>query len=95
MKRVCTRCQRHFTPEDLSRAESRGMEAERKARGLEGVRFVYYHCPCGTNDIFVDILPRPDEMREDFERRRAEMEALVRKMHGGNADAVVNPVAGR
>src|SRR5262249_43420143 len=95
MKRVCTHCQRPFTPNDLSRDESRGMQAERKARGVEGVRLVYYRCPCGTNDIFVDILPRKDESTEDFDRRRAEMEIVVRKMHGGHAKAVVNPVAGR
>lgn len=95
MKRTCTRCSRSFTPDDLAREESKGMEAERKARGLEGVRFLYYRCPCGTNDIFVDILPRADELMEDFERRRAEMEAVVRKMHGGHAVAVVVPVQGR
>jgi hypothetical protein len=95
MKRVCTRCQRQFTPDNLARAESRGMEAERKANGLAGVRFLYYRCPCGTNDIFVDILPRPDELPFDFERRRAQMEAVVRKIHGGHTEAVVVPVAVR
>ncbi len=95
MKRVCTRCHRPFTPEDLARAESKGMEAERKAKGLEGVRFVYYHCPCGMNDIFVDILPREDEFQEDFERRRAEMESTVRAMHDERVEAVVMPVTRR
>lgn len=95
MKRVCTRCHRPFTPDDLAREETKGMEAERKARGLEGIRFLYYRCPCGTNEIFVDVLPRDDELMEDFERRRAEMEAVVRKMHGGQTHAVVVPVEGR
>jgi hypothetical protein len=95
MKRVCTRCHRPFTKEDLARNESKGMESERKAKGLDGVRFIYYHCPCGMNDIFVDILPREDEIQEDFERRRAEMESTVRSMHEERVEAVVMPVARR
>jgi hypothetical protein len=81
MKRDCTRCRRPYTPQDLARTESRNMEADRKAAGLEGVRFLYYQCPCGTADIFVDILPLADEFVEDFEKRRAEMELIVRRLH--------------
>lgn len=95
MMRQCTRCQRPFTSEDLARAESKGMESDRKARGLDGFRFIYYHCPCGMNDIFVDILPRDDEFEEDFERRRAEMESTVRDLHDDSVEAVVVPVARR
>ena len=95
MMRHCTRCDRPFTAEDLARDESKGMESERKARGLEGIRFVYYHCPCGMDDIFVDIVPRDDEFYEDFERRREEMEAAVRTMHGERVEAVVVPVESR
>lgn len=95
MKRVCTSCHRPFTPDDLDRTESKGMEAERKARHLEGIRFLYYHCPCGMNDIFVDILPREDELQEDFEHRREEMEATVRAMHADQVEAVVVPVGWR
>lgn len=95
MKRVCTHCHRPFTPEDLARHESKGMESERKAKGLEGIRFVYYHCPCGLDDIFVDILPRDNEFPEDFERRRTSMETTVRRMHEESVEAVVTPVARR
>jgi len=94
MHRSCTRCQRPFSPKDLSRNESRNMESERKAAGLTGVRFLYYHCPeCSMNDIFVDILPLAGESREDFEGRRSEMESVARGLHGVEAEAVVNTVA--
>ena len=45
MIRECTQCHRPFTPKDLAKEESKGMEAERKARGLEGLLFRYYTCP--------------------------------------------------
>jgi hypothetical protein len=71
------------------------MEAERKAAGLEGVRFLYYRCRgCGTDDIFVDILPRDGEFVEDYERRRGEMEDVVRGLHAERVGAVVVPVRG-
>jgi hypothetical protein len=92
MKRECTRCGRPFTPPDLARTESKTMEADRKAAGLEGVRFLYYRCPCGMDDIFVDILPRPDEPAAEFDRRRAEMEGVVREMHAEHVQARVVPV---
>lgn len=92
MRRECTRCGRPFAPQDLAREESRNMEAERKAAGLEGVRFLYYRCPCGMNDIFVDILPRDDEFAEDFEQRREALEAAVRQLHAEHAEAQVVPV---
>lgn len=94
MKRECNHCGRQFTPADLARTESKNMEAERKAAGLEGVRFLYYRCPCGTAEIFVDILPRADELAEDFEHRRAEMEAVVRGLHGDQVALQVVPVKG-
>jgi len=93
--RNCTRCHRPFTAADLCRSESKGMEAERKAAGLEGVRFLYYRCPaCGTDDIFVDILPVQGESQGDYVRRRDEMEAVVRQLHREpvRAEAVVVPV---
>jgi hypothetical protein len=92
MKRECSHCGRAFTPQDLARSESRNMEADRKAAGLEGVRFLYYRCPCGIDDIFVDILPRPDEPVQDFDRRRDEMENVVRHMHSDSVQARVVPV---
>ena len=94
MQRECTRCRHRFTPGDLARQQSKNMEAERKAAGLTGVRFLYYDCPyCGASDIFVDILPLGEEAPEDFLRRRDEMEAVVRRLHDwqpcGPVDAVV------
>ena len=93
MHRECSRCHRAFVAADLSRAESRNMEAERKAAGVEGVRFLYYHCSgCGADDIFVDILPRDGESAEGYAARRAEMEAVVRTLHTEGVVAVVVPV---
>jgi hypothetical protein len=70
------------------------MEAERKAAGLEGVRFLYYHCPiCQMNDIFVDVLPCPGESLDDFQRRQQEMEAMAHQLHADQTEAVVVPVS--
>ena len=88
----CTRCGRPFAPEDLWRDESAGMEAERKAAGLEGVRFLYLHCPaCGMDDILVGVLPLPGESRDDYLERRAALEEAVRRLHDEpvRAEAVV------
>jgi hypothetical protein len=69
------------------------MLAQRKAAGLEGVRFLYYHCAaCEMNDIFVDVLPLESEIAEDYQTRRAAMEDVVRGLHGDGVDAVVVPV---
>jgi hypothetical protein len=69
------------------------MEAERKAAGLEGVRFLYFHCPaCGMDDIFVAILPLETELAEDYETRRDTMEKVVRGLHAPGVEAVVVPV---
>jgi hypothetical protein len=93
MHRECTRCKRPFAPADLRRDESKNMLAERKAAGLDGVRFLYYHCSeCGMNDIFVDIVPRESESAEDYEARRDTMETVVRGIHADGVDAVVVPV---
>src|SRR3954453_11402295 len=93
MKRECTRCGRPFTPGDLAREESKEMEAGRRAAGLEGLRFLYYSCPeCGTNDVFVDVLPRPGESPGDFDARRKEMEDVARGLPKDVAEVVVVPV---
>ncbi len=93
MQRECTHCNRPFTPRDLVREESKNMEADRKAAGLTGVRFLYYACPaCGGADIFVDLLPRHDETRAQFRRRRAEMEEVVRRLHDERGDELVEAV---
>jgi hypothetical protein len=93
MHRECPRCHRRFRTTDLAREESQNMETERTAAGLEGVRFLYYHCPaCGADNIFVDILPRDGEPEGEFDARRAEMEAVVRGLHADHVGAVVVPV---
>ena len=93
MQRECTRCRRPFTLADMSREETQNMEVERKANGLEGVRFVYFHCPaCGMDDIFVAVLPLDTEFVEDYEARRDAMEQVVRGLHGKNVEAVVVPL---
>lgn len=90
MQRECTNCRKPFTPPEFSREESRGMEAERKALGLQGVLFRYYRCAaCGRADIFIDILPLPGEAEEEFRRRRAELEQVVRELHADQVDLVL------
>jgi len=91
MHRECSHCQRSFTASDLVKEESRGMEAHRKALGLEGVRFLYYSCPgCGFDEIFVDIHPLDGEKPEDFRRRRRDLETAVRDFHGDGIKAVLS-----
>jgi hypothetical protein len=90
MQRECTHCGKPYTPAELSREESRGMERERKQLGLEGVLFRYYICSgCGGADIFVDVHPLPGESLDDFRRRRAELEEAVRDLHGDGVDVVL------
>lgn len=93
MTRDCTRCCRPFDLADLSREDSANLEAERKAHGLEGVKFLYFRCPsCGMDDIFVAVVPRATEFAEDYEARRAAMEVVVRGLHAPNVAAVVVPL---
>ena len=93
MQRDCTRCRRPFALTDLSREETGNLEAQRKATGLEGVKFLYFHCPaCGMNDVFVAIVPLETEFAQDYEARRDAMEKVVRDMHAENLDAVVVPL---
>ncbi len=93
MTRDGTRCRRPFTRADLSREETDNLEAGRKAAGLDGVKFVYFHCPaCGMDDIFVGITPLATELAEAYEARRDEMEEVVRGLHGDGVEAVVVPL---
>ena len=93
MHRDCTRCRRPFTLADLSREETDNLEADRKANGLEGVKFLYFHCPaCEMNDIFVAILPLETEFVADYEARREAMENVVRGLHADDVEAVVVPL---
>jgi hypothetical protein len=90
MQRECTNCHKPFTPQELSREESRGMEAERKALGLQGVFFRYYRCAaCGRADIFIDLVALPGESEADFRARRGELEQVVRELHGDQVDLVL------
>jgi hypothetical protein len=90
MMRKCSHCQKEFTPQELSRAESKGMEAERKTLGLEGVLFRYYTCSaCGYADIFVDVHPLAGESEEAFHQRRAELEKTIRQLHGERVEVVL------
>jgi hypothetical protein len=90
MMRACTCCRKTFVPRELLREESKGMEAERKALGLEGVLFRYYVCSaCGHADIFVDVLPLDGEDEEKFRARRDELERAVRQLHGEGVEVVI------
>jgi hypothetical protein len=85
MMRQCSKCHEPYTRLDFVKEESKGMEAERKALGLEGVRFLYYHCSrCGHADIFVDLHPLDGESVENFTKRRDELEAAIQQFHADN-----------
>jgi hypothetical protein len=88
--RSCTRCARAFTAADFVRGESRNLEADRQALGLEGVRFLYYACPaCGQADLFLDLHHLPGESEEDFAARRREMEEAVRQARPAQVEVVL------
>ena len=90
MMRECTLCHRPYTPQDLAREESKGMEAERKARGLEGLLFRYYTCPaCNRADIFIVLAPLEGESPEAFQLRRDALEAQVAELHAEHVAVVV------
>jgi hypothetical protein len=90
MQRECAQCQRRFTPQDFVKEDSKDMEIERKALGLEGVRFLYYTCPnCGHDAIFLDLHHLDGETPEAFNRRRAELESAVGQVQGRNVAVVI------
>jgi hypothetical protein len=90
MQRHCTNCDRPFTAQDLAKEVSKGMEAQRKAWGLEGVLFRYYACPaCGQADIFVDVNPLPGEEPAGFLRRRQELEQAAGGLHAEQVEVVL------
>jgi hypothetical protein len=90
MTRFCAHCYREFTRADFIKEQSRGMEAERHAYGLEGVHFLYYRCPdCGFDDIFVDVHPLEGESDEDFRRRRDELDAAARRVDAPRVEIVL------
>jgi hypothetical protein len=90
MLRDCSQCHKPLTPQELCKAESRQMENDRRALGLEGVLFWRYECAlCGATDIFVDIHPLDGESDEDFRERRDELEEVIRRLHPQEADVVL------
>jgi hypothetical protein len=90
MQRECAACQRRFSPEDFVKEDSMNMEAERKALGLEGVRFLYYTCPnCGHDEIFLDLHHLHGESPEEFNLRRAELECAVGEVHSDDVAVVI------
>lgn len=90
MLRECSYCHRPFTRNDFVKQESKGMEAERKALGLEGVHFLYYACPeCGYADIFLDVCSLEGEDHEAFRSRREALETAVRQVHADKAEVVL------
>ncbi len=88
--RECSHCHKLLTPKELAKEESKGMEAERKALGLQGVRFLFYNCSdCGYADIFVDVHPVIGEPVERFRQRRHELESTVRQLHADRVEIVL------
>lgn len=90
MQRLCTACGCEFRPRDLLKEESKGMERDRKALGLEGVLFRFYHCPrCAHRDLFLDIHPLEGETEEAFRLRRASLEEAARSAARDDAIGVL------
>ena len=90
MQRECSKCGEPFAAKDLVKERSKEMEAERKAQGMQGVRFIEYTCShCGQADIFVDILQLDRESPEEFEVRKATLEANLKQLHGSQAELVL------
>jgi hypothetical protein len=90
MHRECCQCHQPFTAQDFVKEESHEMEAERKALRLEGVRFICYSCPgCGDVNIFVDIHHLEGETPEEFDRRKADLEAAARQVRGEKTAVVI------
>jgi DNA-directed RNA polymerase subunit RPC12/RpoP len=91
MMRTCSHCGKVFTPQELSREDSRGLETERKAQGLAGVLFRYYRCSaCGYADIFMDVRPLPGELEDAFHKRREELEATSKQLAAEEVEVVVS-----
>lgn len=72
MLRECTGCGRPFERQDLVKDESKHLESERRAAGLQGVHFFDYLCPrCGNEDDFVDVLRQEGETDAGYQARKA------------------------
>src|SRR4051812_13220135 len=80
MIRECLHCQQIFSSTDLARSVSKGIEAERKSCGVQGMAFRCYACShCGHENLFVDLHPLAGETAEEFQRRRDDVEASIRQ----------------
>jgi hypothetical protein len=90
MNRQRSRCQRTFTRDDFVKEESRSLEADRKAARLDGVHFFDCRCPeCGNEDVFLDVVRLDGESAEEFEARKAELEATARQVGAERLGVVV------
>ena len=90
MLRSCSVCHNPLMPHELRKAETRGMEATRKALGLQGVVFRFYTCSrCGTDDIFLDMRPLDGENDAAFQARRDGLEEAIRDTHLEHAAVVI------
>lgn len=90
MMRECQNCQQSFSPQDLSKEASKGLEAERKACGVHGVLFRLYSCShCGHENLFVDLHPLEGETEEAFHRRREELEQAIQELPPTGADVAI------
>jgi len=90
MFRQCSRCGQPYTPRDLCKDVSKNVEAERMARGVEGVAFRIYTCPrCQKDDLFVDVCPLPGESIDAFHQRKRDLERLIEELPSSDADVVV------
>ncbi len=93
MRRACAHCTLPLTAGDLDREVTADMEADRLAAGLRGVRFLYYACGgCGAAAIFVHLLPLKGERPDRLARRRADLEAAVRRLRAERAEEPVAAV---
>lgn len=90
MHRVCSHCHKSYDPHELARDDSRHVEAERKAAGVDGVHLRCYVCShCGLESLFVDLHHLAGETDDAFRRRKADLEAAVRDLHPAGAAVVV------
>lgn len=80
MVRTCVRCGKELAGSQLDPDRSRRMEADRAAAGLLGVRFAYYCCPCGVDDVFIDVLPLAGEPPGTLGRRLGAMREAARRV---------------
>jgi hypothetical protein len=80
MVRTCGRCGKELAEGQLDRDRTGRMEADRAAAGLAGVRFGYYCCPCGADDVFIDVFPVSGEAPGTLGRRLAAMNEAARRV---------------